>query len=279
MVNLYELKQFISFADCGTLVGAAEMLHLSQPALSRNMRNLEKELGITLFVRKKNRIELNENGKYVLNLAKDLLADAEALAEKAQAFDRTSRTISLGVCAPSPCWVLTPLLSSLYPDKLIQTETAEKSKLLSGLNKGSYQLVILPFNPHNGQYFVRECSRERLSFALPKDHKYSGRESLSFAEMNGENMLLMNDIGFWNFVRTEKMPNSRFLTQSDWFSFNELVRSSSLPAFTTDLAKKYLGKDNDRIEVPISDPEASTIYYLLCLKKSQKEYKALFDAL
>ena len=57
MVNLYELKQFISFADCGTLVGAAEMLHLSQPALSRNMRNLEKELGITLFVRKKNRIE------------------------------------------------------------------------------------------------------------------------------------------------------------------------------------------------------------------------------
>lgn len=279
MINLYELRQFVSFADCGTLVGAAETLHLSQPALSRNMRNLEKELGITLFVRKKNRMELNENGKYVLSLAKTLLADAASLSVKAQAFDRSSRTITLGVCAPAPSWVLTPLLSSLYPGKLIQTETAGENKLLSGLNDGSYQLIVLPFNPDNEQYFTRACSRERLSFALPKGHRYVGRESLSFAEMNGENMLLMNDIGFWNFVQTEKMPNSRFLTQSDRFSFNELVRNSSLPSFTTDLAIQYLGKNDDRIEVPISDSEASVTYYLLCLKNSQKVYQALFNAL
>ena len=279
MINLNELQQFVSFADCGTLVGAAAVLHLSQPALSRNMRNLEKELGITLFVRKKNRIELNENGRYVLNLAKSLLADAASLSAKAQAFDRSSRTIALGVCAPAPSWVLTPLLSSLYPSKLIQTEIAGENKLLSGLNDGSYQLIVLPFNPGDEQYFTRACGRERLSFALPRDHRCSGRESLSFAEMDGENMLLMNDIGFWNFVQTEKLPNSHFLIQSDRFSFNELVRNSSLPSFTTDLAKQYLGINDDRIEVPISDPEASVTYYLLCLKNSRKAYQALFNAL
>lgn len=53
MINLNELQQFVSFADCGTLVGAAAVLHLSQPALSRNMRNLEKELGLhCLYARK-----------------------------------------------------------------------------------------------------------------------------------------------------------------------------------------------------------------------------------
>lgn len=59
MINLNELQQFVSFADCGTLVGAAAVLHLSQPALSRNMRNLEKELGITIVCtqEKPNRIE------------------------------------------------------------------------------------------------------------------------------------------------------------------------------------------------------------------------------
>ena len=279
MINLNELQQFVSFADCGTLVGAAEVLHLSQPALSRNMKNLEKDLGITLFVRKKNRIELNENGRYVLHLARNLLADAASLSAKAQAFDRSSRTIAIGVCAPAPSWVLMPLLSSLYPSKLIQTEIAGEDKLLFGLNAGSYQLIVLPFDPGNEQYFTRVCSRERLSFALPKDHRYSGRESLSFAEMDGENMLLMNDIGFWNFVQTEKMPNSRFLIQSDRFSFDELVRNSSLPSFTTDLAKQYLGINDGRIEVPISDPEARVTYYLLCLKSSQKAYRALFNVL
>ena len=115
-------------------------------------------------------------------------------------------------------------------------------------------------------------------FALPKGHRFIRRKSLSFAEMNGENMILMNDIGFWNFVPTEKMPDSRFLTQSDRFSFNELVRSSSLPSFTTDLAKKYLDTENLRVEVPVSDPEASVTYYLICLKDSLKEFRRLFSA-
>ena len=104
-------------------------------------------------------------------------------------------------------------------------------------------------------------------------------DSRDYIPTDGENMLLMNDIGFWNFVQTEKLPNSHFLIQSDRFSFNELVRNSSLPSFTTDLAKQYLGINDDRIEVPISDPEASVTYYLLCLKNSRKAYQALFNAL
>lgn len=40
-------------------------------------------------------------------------------------------------------------------------------------------------------------------FALPKGHRYSRRKSLSFDEMNGENVLLLSDIGFWHFVQTK----------------------------------------------------------------------------
>ena len=74
------------------------------------------------------------------------------------------------------------------------------------------------------------------------------------------------------------MPDSRFLTQSDRFSFNELIRASSLPSFTTDLVKKYLETEDLRVEVPVSDPEATVTYYLICLKDSLKEFRALFSA-
>lgn len=277
MIELYELRQFVAFAECGTLSEAAENLHLSQPALSRSMKKLEEELGISLFSRRKNRLELNENGEYVLELAKEILSKADSLVVEAQSFDRRHRTISLGLCAPAPGWLVTPRLSSLYPDKMIQTEIAEENALLNGLNSGIYQLIALPRKPDGAAYFSKECGRESLMFALPKGHRYARRKSLTFAEMDGENMILMSDIGFWNFVQTEKMPNSRFLTQSDRFSFNELVRSSSLPSFTTDLAKKYLVTEDVRIEVPISDPEATVIYYLVCLKKSLKEFRTLLS--
>lgn len=279
MIELYELRQFAAFASAGTLLDAAESLHLSQPALSRNMKKLEEDLGIPLFIRRKNRLELNENGKYVLTLAKELLADAESLVEKTQTYDRKNRTISFGVCSPAPSWLISPLLVSLYPNKMLQTETADEKLLLSGLENHTYQLIALSHKPEGEQYFAKICGRESLLFALPKGHRFARRKSLSFKEMNGENMILMNDIGFWNFIRTEKMPDSRFLTQSDRFSFEELVRSSSLPSFTTDLAKKYLETENIRIEIPISDPEASVTYYLVCLKESKKEFRSLFSTL
>ena len=157
MIELYELRQFAAFADCGTLSEAAEILHLSQPALSRSMKKIEEEIGVSLFIRRKNRLELNENGAYVVELAKKVLADADALAGKAQAFDRKNRTISLGICAPAPSWVLTPLLSSLYPGKMLQTEIAEENALLSGLENGNYQLIALTRLPDGQQVGGGRC--------------------------------------------------------------------------------------------------------------------------
>ena len=65
--EIYQLEQLLAFAECGTLSGAAERLHLSQPALSRSMQRLEAELQIPLFDRQKNKIEFNENGTWRWN--------------------------------------------------------------------------------------------------------------------------------------------------------------------------------------------------------------------
>lgn len=279
MIELYQLRQFAAFADAGTLSDAAEILHLSQPALSRNMKKLEDDLGIILFERKKNKLELNENGFYVLELAKNLLSDADSFAVKARDFDRRNRTITLGICAPAPVWRLAPLISNIFPHMSLQTETDHDARLLTDLENNVYQLIVTHEKPCKSQYFWKECMKESLMFALPKGHRYARRKSLSFSEMNGENMLLMSDIGFWNFVRTDKMPDSRFLTQSDRFSFNELVRASSLPSFTSDIAEKYAEVPSGRINVPISDEEAAVTFYLVCKAEKKKAFLPLFSAL
>ena len=279
MIELYELRQFVTFAGAGTLSEAAEILHLSQPALSRNMKKIEDDLGVTLFERKKNKLELNENGRYVLGLARQLLDDADSFAAKARDFDRRSRTISIGLCAPAPVWRLAPLISNLFPHMSMQTEIDDEERLLTDLDNNIYNLIVSREQPEGAQYFSKICGTESLMFALPPEHRFAHRESLSFAEMNGENMLLMPDIGFWDFVRTEKMPDSRFLEQSDRFSFMELVQASSLACFTSDMAQKYSYQPTSRIIVPITDEEATVTYCLICKAEKRRMFSSLFSAL
>ena len=278
MIELYELRQFLAYAEAGTLSEAAEILHLSQPALSRNMKKLEEDLGITIFERRKNKLTLNKNGEYVLGLARKLLEEADSFAIKARDFDRKNRTIALGTCAPAPLWTVSPLIANLYPHMSLQTEMNSEKNLLTGLQNNVYQLIAIHEKPVGDTCFCKECGKESLMFALPKEHRYARRKSLSFAEMNGENMLLMPDIGFWSFV-LEKMPDSRFLTQNDRFSFNELIEASSLPAFVSNLSEKFNKVPEGRVYVPITDEDATVTYYLACKSDQKKEFQTLFRAL
>ena len=278
MIELYQLRQFMAFADSGTLSEAAHILHLSQPALSRNMKKLEEDLGVSLFERTKNKLTLNENGIYVRSLVKKLLENADSLPVKAQEFDRKNRTITIGICSPAPMWTLSPLLTDLFPFMSIQTEQDIESRLISRLDNDIDQLIVLHEKPDDELYISKKCSSESLMFSLPKGHKYAKRKSLTFSEMNVENMLLMHDIGFWSFVK-EKMPDSNFLVQEDRFSFNQLLIASSLPSFITDLSQKYHETASGRIYVPISDKEAFVTYYLVCKKEHEYLYKYLFDIL
>ena len=72
MMELYLLEQLIAFSRQGTLSGAAEKLHISQPALSQSMKKLEESLGVSLFERSKNKIALNENGIMAVQLGRKI---------------------------------------------------------------------------------------------------------------------------------------------------------------------------------------------------------------
>lgn len=67
-----------------------------------------------------------------------------------------------------------------------------------------------------------------------------------------------------------------FLIQSERFAFDELVQSSVLPSFISDVIIRLIGKPENRVIVPILDPEASVTYYAVCLKENMKKLHSLF---
>lgn len=274
-MELYQLKQLTAIYRCKTLSKAAEELHLSQPALSRSMQKLEEELQVPLFIRQKNKIEFNENGELAVSHAEKILDQLKNMTTQIRQFDRSRHTISVGSCAPAPLWEIVPMLSDSYSAMTISTEIKENEVLEKGLEDGTYQLIILPYPLKGEDTCYVKFGEEHLYFSLPPAHPLSGSKSLRFGDLNGETMLLRSRIGFWNHVK-EKMPDTHFLVQEENYAFDELVKASALPSFTTDLVTKREGIVSNRILIPISDEEASVTYYCVCKLTVKKELNGLF---
>ena len=89
-------------------------------------------------------------------------------------------------------------------------------------------------------------------------------------------MIVMPNLGFWRDIIDEKMPNSRFLEQTDRFSFEELVQSSVLPSFASTLSISDNYPPSDRVNIPILDPEVNVKFYAVTKRINLNKYKNIF---
>lgn len=273
MLELYDLEKLVVFRREGTLVAASEKLLISQPALSRSMRKLEDEMGVELFTRSKNRMELNENGLLAADLAEKLLGEADSLVSRVRQLDRSRHTVSVGSVAPEPLWELAAAIGSAYPGMTVSSGLAEADALLAGVQDETYSFVVLTFAPQLPGVEVLPFGSEKLCFLLPMNHPLAGEAELRLADLNGETMLLRPNLGFW--TRTlESLPDTRFLVQQEDYAFGELIRASSLPAFTTDRVQRRYGATEGRVAVPISDAGTSVDYFVAYRSADKKRLAA-----
>lgn len=99
-MDLRQLRTFVTVADVGTVSAAAQQLHVAQPALSRQIRALEEELGIALFDRLAGRLQLSSAGERLLGECRGLLNYARELGEHAQLFRRPNAGILRVAASP-----------------------------------------------------------------------------------------------------------------------------------------------------------------------------------
>lgn len=92
-------------------------------------------------------------------------------------------------------------------------------------------------------------------------------------------MLLMTNIGFWSHIHHRKMPHTKFILQNERLTFDELVRVSALPSFTSDLVIKHEGNVPNRVIIPILDSDAKATYYCVCLASTKQKMADFFLAL
>ena len=270
MLETNQLSQLITVADTKTLSKAAEILHISQPALTRSIQKLESELNVTLFDRQKNKITLNKTGELAVSHARRILADVEQMTQSIQAFERSLHTISIGSCAPAPIVELLYYLTEKFATMTFSSETVNPDSLVFGLKNNTYQIIITNSPVKDSEICCREFCREQLFRTIPPAHPLAAKKDGIFAdELAGETMLLFKEIGIWESFIKAKMSQTDFIIQDRDDAFNALIRASALPAFATNLTLKRNDRRQNRIIIPFLDDEAKMTFYCSTLNKNK----------
>ncbi len=190
MLELRRLRYFVAVAEHGSVTTAARQLHLAQPSLSRQLQQLEAELGLTLFVRERARLRLSAAGQEFLAVARDLLsrADAAVSAAEALAAGRLDR-ISIVVTPTTATDVLAPFLAELEPDDPFPSVIeAAPEVIFQSLDSGAD--LAIGTAPPPARFSRRPIGVFPIWLYVRADDELAGGTEISVAELSDRPLLL-----------------------------------------------------------------------------------------
>ncbi len=186
-MELRHLRYFAAAAEAENVSRAAARLHLSQPALSRQIRDLEAELGIALFERSAKSVRLTEAGRTFLAEARAVLQRADQAVSTARALAGGGRAqLNVGY-APSPTVrIIPPTLRAFrarFPKVRVKLHDLSTEELLAGLREGELQIAFL-VRPNRAMlrgFHFEALARDNMCLAVAPNHALARRRSVSLA--------------------------------------------------------------------------------------------------
>jgi LysR family transcriptional regulator, hca operon transcriptional activator len=213
-MELRHLRYFIAVAEEGSLTLAAEKrLHTAQPSLSRQIRDLEYEVGVQLFSRSVRGVELTAAGKAFLDHARLALAQVEAAREAAKRAAQPAKpTFALGFLTGQEIdWL--PEAIRILRDELPNIEVTVSSQyspdLAQALLRGRLDLAFMRPEPQMADLDYKVIVKEPLIFAIPSDHRLASQDAIALQDIVGETF-----IGISNTAPTLRVIIDEYLEQS-----------------------------------------------------------------
>jgi LysR family transcriptional regulator, hydrogen peroxide-inducible genes activator len=194
-MTLTELRYVVAVAEARHFGQAAERCHVSQPSLSASVKNLEEELGVTLFERGKRGVFLTEAGEQIVAQARRALEEAERVRTVArQGRDPLKGVLRLGIIHTIAPYLLPDLVTALrrtapeMPLDVEENTTANLDRMLKG---GELDAVILAL-PYGGPGIEAvPLYEEAFSVAAPAKHALARKKAIAVEDLDAGELLLL----------------------------------------------------------------------------------------
>ena len=197
-MELRHLRYFVAVADAGSLtVAAEETLHTSQPSLSRQIRDLEDEVGAQLLTRSARGIELTPAGRAFLDHARLVLAQVEAAGEATRRVAHpTKPSFVMGfLTGHELTWM--PEALQVLRDELPNVDVVISSnyspRLADALMKGKVDAAFLRREHEAPDLAFRLLVKEPLMVFLPSDHRLAALKAISPSDLAGETFVTVSN--------------------------------------------------------------------------------------
>jgi DNA-binding transcriptional LysR family regulator len=195
-MEMRHLRYFIAVAKVENVSRAALKLHVSQPALSRQIRDLEDEIGFKLFERSAKSLRLTNAGRVFLKEAQDVIQRASDGVAAARAIAAGGRgEIHVGYAPSLTSRILPPTLRVFQagvPGVRVKLHDLSTEEMLTGLHNGKLQLALTvkpaPSNLRGLRF--HELVRDAIRVALPLEHPLARRRTVRLADVANEPMVI-----------------------------------------------------------------------------------------
>jgi DNA-binding transcriptional LysR family regulator len=235
-MELRHLRYFQAVAEERHFGRAATRLHMAQPPLSQQIRQLEDELGVTLLHRTTRRVDLTPAGEAYLVRVRAILQAVDAAGQEAQRIDSGLEGKLVLGCVGSATYSLLPALARVLREQLPAVDFAFRGEMLTpdqitALRDGSIDLALLrPYGDpaDHADLAVSALRQERYVVAVPEDHRLARLHRVRVADLRDEGLIvhsghgrsamhgvvlgLCRDAGFEPVVRHEVAETSTLVT-------------------------------------------------------------------
>ncbi len=197
MITLKQLKYFDTVARTRHFGKAAEQCAVTQPALSMQIQELEKTLGVQLMERSRNGVILTEAGREIAGRATRILADTRDIVDFAHGQGNVlSGPLHLGVIpsvAPYVLPALLPLIRDRFPDLDLHLRETLTHHLVSELLDGALDLLLLALPIENPEIEAMELFNDRFLLAVPKSRNIPNRIRATPDLLRQDRLLLLEE--------------------------------------------------------------------------------------
>lgn len=236
-MELRVLNYFLAIAREENFTRAAQQLHITQPTLSRQIADLEQELGVKLFIRSNHNIILTEDGMILKRRAQEILSLADKTKRDFLQNDETlSGTISIGSGEFRSTEYLAKIISAFrkkYPNVKYEIYSGNANNIRDYIERGFLDLGLMSEPIDMRKYnFVNMPIKEQWGVFVPKDSPLSEKESISPEDLIG--MSIVTATGDFNQSRIGKWLG-------DCREKVEIVATANLPYNEAVLVKENIG--------------------------------------
>jgi len=194
MINLDRLRIFQAVAEARSFTRAAEVVHLTQPGISKHIKQMEEYYGIPLFDRLGKRVALTQAGEILSEATEEIMASAAAAEQRIEELKGLhGGKLVLGASFALGIYVLPGVLAAFrkrYPAVDVTVDISLSAKIMAKILANKLELGLVSQEAHDPRLFARQFMTDELIAVVPSNHPWANRKRIRPQELMKETFIV-----------------------------------------------------------------------------------------